>query len=80
MLKPNSYNVTVVSVERLYHPKHGRSWSEVVWQSGDVRGHAKTFPGGDVNSDIERWIGKPGAVDIVLNGRRQIIAIRRHGA
>lgn len=85
--KRSVYDVTITQVAPAEHPK-GLVTYQVFWETTldngvTVDGVAKTVPGAlSVNYDPERWTrtSQPAPVDIIMNGRGQIISIKRHGS
>ncbi len=69
----SAYGVELVSVERLEH-RSGRLWKRVNWRD-DLSSlqSANTFPGDDVNRILENDLKVGDNVNLITNGRNQII-------
>lgn len=73
MTTPNAYGARITDVDRVEHPK-SLVWKRITWVADGRSYTAKTFPGGDVNRQIENNPALTGGlVNIILNGRSQVV-------
>ena len=69
------YGARIIAVDLLEHPQ-GKVWNQVTWQGaegGTFR--RKTVPGSTANGQAREYVATGAVVNIVTNGRGQIIDI-----
>lgn len=71
----NAYGARLVRVETLRHRQSLR-WHRVTWETADGRTRsANTFPGGPANHQVEA-LREGATVDVLVNGRGQVVVVQ----